>query len=360
MMIGKTKLIPENVAPQGAERITAMDREGNEIGKIPLGRLSPPNGKLSFRFLVISDTHLNTIAYWDRIQSFKEVLAYANQDPDCNFIVVCGDLVDNGQDQTQIANYKSVVMSAMEKPVYSIAGNHDAMWGYPTDDFMENYTGYPFYYAVAKTADKANRIYANEALSDSDLLIFLGYNGKDHSDGNGDWKGGEQFSEDELAWFETIMATNVKKRRIVFIHPYIPNGSGNPPLAADSPKSEPPDIWTKNVGVPTDTGASFLSILDAYPGAFLFHGHSHYRFQTQEEESKAIIHKPNNESYISIHVPSLTKLRDIQNGWRIDLDSSSENYGGEGYVVDVYPDCIYLRGRDFINSRWVGIGTYCV
>jgi hypothetical protein len=31
---------------------------------------------------------------------------------------------------------------------------------------------------------------------------------------------------------------------------------------------------------------------------------------------------------------------------------------GYGCLVDVYPDCIYLRGRDFVRNEWVGIGSY--
>jgi hypothetical protein len=268
-----------------------------------------------------------------------------------------GVLAENGTYIDYTPMYADAI-KVSNKPVYSIAGNHDAIWGYPTDDRMESYTGYPFYYAVAKTADETNRVYANAAITETDLLIFLGHYGKDHSGGNGDWRGGEQFSVDELAWFEALLADNTDKRRMVFIHPYITGGAGDLPLVDDSPKDKPPDLWTKKPGVTTDSGVDFLSILAKYPGVILFNGHSHYRFRTQEEQSKAVIYKPADGSYTSIHVPSPTKLRDVQNGWRIDLAPSNEDYAGEGYIVDVYTDYIHLRGRDFINDDWVGIGTY--
>ena len=373
MRIEYTHLIPENIAPKGATRIVVMkmDENGNpvkEVCSIPAARfggLTPPEGKPAYRFIVTSDPHLNTSIYTDRTEGYKSVLTYANQDEDCKFTVVCGDLVDNGLVQDQTDNYCAVVKSTAQKPVYAIAGNHDTIWGYPTDEHMESYTvdctghGYPHYYAVAHTADKANRVYGNADVTEGDLLIFLGHYGKDHSGGGGDWRGGEQFSADELAWFESVMAANQDKRRMIFIHPYIPDTAGDPPLTI-TPPNEPPDLWTKKSTITTDAGADFLQILDRYPGALVINGHSHYRFRTQEEQSTAIVYKPPSGNYIIIHSPSPNKLRDVRSGKRRDLIPTDADYGGEGFIVDVYDDCTYFRGRDFVNHVWVGIGTYLI
>lgn len=355
-----THLIPENVAPLGATEIifTNGTKEICDIPAARFGWLTPPAGNLTTRYLVLSDIHIGTA----RAADFQAALDFAESDPACKFVVICGDLVNDGADDTQRTTYKTMI-SAMTKPVYSIAGNHDTIWGYPTDEHMKSYTvdctghGYPLYYAVAKNADTANRVYANEDVPDDLLLICLGHYGKDHSGGNGDWRGGEQFSAEELAWFESIMSANPNKRRRVFIHPYIPDTAGNPPLTV-TPPNRPPNLWEKKDTVSTDAGADFLRILDSYPGAVVVNGHSHYRFCTQEEQSTAIVYKPPSGNYTIIHTPSTTKLRDVRNGQRKDLTPSDADYGGEGYVVDEHEDCTHFRGRDFVNGKWVGLGTY--
>lgn len=354
-MQATTKLIKQNAALRGAKKFVVKTADGTKIGDIPLGSKAHPAGDPDCRVIVVSDIHIGLA---DTSDVFEDILAYADADPLCKAVIVCGDLINNGLVADQRTDYYDLIYSA-STPVYSIAGNHDTIWGYPTDEHMEDYTEFPLYYAVSKTANEANRIYANDGLPDNTLLICLGHYGKDHSgNANGDWRGGEQFSPAELAWFESIMASNADKRRIVFMHPYIPDGAGDPPLAADSPKGETANLWTKNPAVSTDAGADFLAILARYPGALVLNGHSHYRFRTQEEQSHAVIFEPADGSYISIHVPSATKLRDVQSGWRVDIDKSSADYGGEGFVVDFYPDCIHLCGRDFIRGKWVGIGTY--
>lgn len=353
-----THFIPENVAPAGATHIVVLDSGNKDAGKIPLGGLAPPTGKLRLRFCVISDLHITYVGENpEREALVKKTLEYVDADEDCAFTVVCGDLVDSGSAQSHRDNYKRLAGVA-QKPVYAISGNHDTIWGYPTDNYMESYTGMPLYYAVANTADNDRRIYGNASVPDGYMLFFLGHYGKDHNL-NGYWKGGEPFSAEELAWLESTMAAYPDKRRIIFIHPYIPGGAGDINLTV-TPPSRPPNLWTPSGGITTDTGADFLAILARYPGAGVFTGHSHYRYRTQEVESDAIIHHPADDSYIDAHVPSLTKLRDAINGQRVDLKNGDADYGGEGYIVDVYDEYLYLRGRDFINEKWVGIGTYLI
>ncbi len=349
-----THFIPENIAPVGVQKIGVYNGK-KRVCDVSLGRLTPPQGTPLYSFCVLADTHLDADRQDEKVTLFERALEYVNGDHNCKFTVVCGDLVDNGLLDIQAENYKAVVGETAKKPVYSISGNHDTIWGYPTDARMESYTGYPLYYAVAKTGEISGRIYANADISESDLLIFLGYYGKDHSGGNGDWRGGEQFSAEELTWLESTLSDNVDKRCFIFIHPYIPGGAGNPPLTV-TPPNPPPDLWTKKSNVTTDAGADFLTILARYPETLLFNGHSHYRYRTQEEESKAVVYVA--DGYTSIHVPSVTRLRDVENGKRKDLTVSDSDYGGEGYIVDVYSDYICLRGRDFWKGDWSVIGTY--
>lgn len=599
-----THFIPENVAPAWAKHILMLDSGGKEADKIPLGGLAPPTGKPISRICVLADLHMTYQGqHPDRDAVVAKALEYVDNE-DIAFTVICGDLVDSGSAKSHRDNYERVV-GAAQKPVYAISGNHDTVWGYPTDEHMISYTGYPLYYAVAKTdtiptkpvkmyatapvkhgiindelwingvmqtayklvefegafyfisdgnkiarsesftltdaviggltypdgtpipagkysfdadgkmiyrngiyndqiyinnvlqtayklvaldgdfyfisdenkiarstnitltvsniggltfsdgtaiptgehyfgadgkltyrhgiygdqiyinnvlqtayklvayggniyfvgdgdkivkdttitltddqiggltypdgtpikagdryfdenghmdltppVDTVTRVFANSDLPEGVILIFLGHYGKDHTL-NGGWRGGEPFSAEELSWLNNLLAANVGKRVIIFMHPYIPGGAGDIDLTV-TPPSKPPNLWTPSGGITTDTGADFLAILARYPGAVVFNGHSHYRFRTQAVESDAIIHHPDDDSYISVLVPSLTKLRKVINGQRVTLKSGDADYGGEGYIVDLYDNYIYLRGRDFVNEKWVGIGTYLI
>ena len=55
----------------------------------------------------------------------------------------------------------------------------------------------------------------------------------------------------------------------------------------------------------------------------------------------------------AIHIPSLGRPRDIIDGELIYAPSESQ-----GYIVDVYDDCIVLNGMDLINNQHVPLGVF--
>lgn len=100
-----------------------------------------------------------------------------------------------------------------------------------------------------------------------------------------------------------------------------------------------------------------MNLLKHYKNTILFHGHSHTRFWLQELDEKA--NYSNADGYRSAHIPSLAVPRDLA-----ESGTSLENVyaESEGYIVDVYDDCIVLNGRDFIDNEKDGhllpIATY--
>jgi hypothetical protein len=40
------------------------------------------------------------------------------------------------------------------------------------------------------------------------------------------------------------------------------------------------------------------------------------------------------------------------------LESVNDNVASQGYVVDVYDDCIVLNGMDLINNEYIPLGVY--
>lgn len=322
--------IPENIAPAGAKKIVVYDSSGNRVCDIALGRMTPPTKERQYSFCALADIHLT---YDTANTDFQRALTYAEEN--CDFTCIAGDLTNTGADESQMALFKNHVDTyAPTKPVYAITGNHENYNGY-CDKYLEKYTGQPLYYSFTKG---------------DDVFIMVGHYGAYAGDGIG-WLSTEFVSTEELQWLYETLEANRNKRCFIFNH-VLPHehGVGNPNnLYVTAGK---PLLWYTNDG---GIGQAFMSLLKHYKNSILFHGHSHTRFWLQELDDKA--NYSSADGYKSVHIPSLSVPRD-PNGTKLsDIYAESE-----GYIVDVYDDCIVLNGRDFIDNDADGhilpIATY--
>lgn len=304
-------LIPENVALSGTRRIGIYDKNGNRVGQIPLGTLTPPNpGKKQYSFGALSDVH---IVYQTAASDFKKALTYLNDDIDVAFTCIAGDLTDNGKAE-QLAQYKAVVDTySPDTPVYAIAGNHEAYSTQPT--LIEQYTGKPLYYSFEY---------------DNDVFLMLGCYS---------WANDGIFTKEYLQWIYETLEANRNKRCFIFEHVFPWGDSGNP----DGLYSFDMFSGTK--------GSVFQSLLKHYKNTVFFHGHSHTKFYLQEVDEKA--NYSDALGYRSVHIPSLAVPRDIVGSALSNIYADSE-----GYVVDVYENGIHLRGRDFVKGEFLPIASY--
>jgi hypothetical protein len=92
-------------------------------------------------------------------------------------------------------------------------------------------------------------------------------------------------------------------------------------------------------------------MLKHYKNTVLFHGHTHVKFETQEQDEEAVYSKA--DGFHSVHVPSLGSPRDVVDGGLVNRPDE-----GQGFIVDVYSDCVVLNGMDFISEKPVPIGIY--
>lgn len=320
--------IPENIAPVGTQKIGVYNN-GRKIYSIPLGRLNSSLNETDklYSFCALADVH---ITYDTANEDFQRALIYA--EANCDFTCVAGDLTDNATIESQLATYKSVIDSyAPTKPVYSITGNHEN-YSNKCKDYLEKYTGHPLYYSFTKG---------------DDVFIMVGHYGAYAGDGIG-WLSTDFVSAEELQWLYETLETNRNKRCFVFHH-ILPHqhGVGNPNNLYNSAL-----IWKVNDG---GVGQCFINLLKHYKNTIFFHGHSHTMFGLQELDKKANYSDAN--GYKSVHIPSLSVPRDVINGTLDKVYAESE-----GYIVDVYDNCIILNGRDFIDNDSDGhllpIATY--
>lgn len=326
-----THFIPENTAPVGARKIGVYDGNRKLVYSVPLGRLAPSLGEKLYSFCALADVH---VTYDTANEDFQRALTYA--EANCDFTCVAGDLVDNGAIESQLATYKSIVDTySPTKPVYAITGNHENYSG-SSKNYMQNYTGQPLYYSFAKG---------------NDVFIMVGHYG---SYGNSGWQPTNTWSTEELQWLYETLEANRNKRCFVFTHvlPYA-HGVGNPNNLYGI-RSSAARLWEVSDG---GIGQLFINLLRHYKNTILFHGHSHTQFKLQEIDGKA--NYSSADGYRSIHIPSLSVPRDIADDGTALTDVFAES---EGYIVDVYDDCIVLNGRDFIDNDADGhilpIATY--
>ena len=323
-----TPLIPENVAPIGAKRITVHDSSGNRVGGIPLGHFARPTAEPLYRFCALADVHIQSDTATD---DFARALAYA--DEHCAFTCIAGDLTNQGIHDDYLP-YQNIV-TAHQKPVYAMAGNHEH-YSVRDPNWLLNATGKPLYYSFA---------YGD------DVFIMVGHFGG-YDDSIGNWRVNDFVSTEELKWLYETLEDNYNKRCFVFIHVLpIAHGVGDPCGLYTKRNPAVSGLWDVRDGV----GKAVIDLLRHYKNTILFHGHSHTMLGLQEDDPKA--NYSDVDGYRSVHIPSLAVPRDEVNSALKDFSAESE-----GYIVDVYDGYIILNGRDFIggdgDGHWIPLGTY--
>lgn len=329
-----TKLISQNIAPLGTRRIAIYDKQGNRVGQLPLGSLTPPiPGKKLYSFGAVSDIHLQ----YDTAQNdFRTALEYLNNKEDVEFTCICGDLTSNGT-AAELQVYKNYIDTySADTPVYAISGNHEtpvvdndikeeSLVNGLDFDALRPYTGQGLYYSFTRG---------------DDVYIMVG---------QWAWSYIWPFSIAEMQWLYETLEANRNKRCFVFQHLLSYDGCGNPyPNANPSTDILGCENTSRFSNVP---GRIFLSLMRHYKNCIWFHGHSHTTFNCQEDNPMA-----NYDNYYgihSVHIPSLSVAKEYVGSAYEKLYAYSE-----GYVVDVYENGIHLRGRDFVKGEFLPIASY--
>ena len=324
--------IPQNTAPKGATKIGVYDSNGNRIMTIPLGGLTPPSSEKLYSFGLVSDMHLypHAAVAWTPETKFDNALTFF-ESWGCAFCAHAGDIsqtglyresAPNNLDVGQFAAYKEVCNKHPNLPVYGICGNHESYVNPISGNLTElkTYTGNDLYYKVE---------YKN------DVFIFCGQPAAT-----------TPMSDEAFTFLSDTLSANSGKRCFVFVHPVWNDDSGDACGVYSGHSGLGGTLlssWSK--------GSSLKDLLQQYPKAVLFHGHTHIKFEEQAKDKD--LNYTNKNGFHSVHIPSLSRPRDIIDGTLVYAESESQ-----GYIVDVYADCIVLNGMDFINNQPVPLGVY--
>ncbi len=104
-------------------------------------------------FVQVCDTQLGMGGYDEDKARFRAAVKAINA-MDVNWVVICGDLVDNGGDEKAIADFREIV-ETFTVPCYLAPGNHD-VGGVPTEATLARYRKAhgPDYFAVENSGFK--------------------------------------------------------------------------------------------------------------------------------------------------------------------------------------------------------------
>lgn len=335
-------LIKQNIATVGASSIEITSPSGRCVGRCPLGHLSIPSEEIKlYSFLAIADSHLagSDTTSGDSYVDLKRALQYG-KDNGVAFACVCGDVIDTGTNEWYYQQAKAI-RDGYDIPVYYVTGNHEAFPTSTIDNVNVDYV--ESYYTLSSVGADAHPLYYSFTQGD-DVFIMLG----EYSSGQT-----TLFADGELDFLEDTLDANRNKRCFVFFHPF----------SCDDGDSGLPYKEFYNFDLlETDPGNSkerFLNLLKHYKNCIWFHGHSHANFELQRMTKNTVY--SDTCGYRSVHIPSITKPKTAT-----EADKEAGNAGtavdaeSQGYIVDVYPNAIHLRGRDFVSGEFLPIASYWI
>lgn len=182
---------------------------------------------------------------------------------------------------------------------------------------LQTYTGHGLYYTVQQG---------------NDLFIFIGQPANSSPTMN----------DEEFIWFKNLLETNPDKRCHIFTHFFVANDSGSTK-----------NCYTCYFG---SHEAEFKTLMENHGKAIYYHGHSHIKFECQELDKTTNYTEKND--FPSVHIPSIGESRNVVLQADGTYKRVSEGLCSQGYIVDVYDDCVVYNGMDFINNKPVPTGVF--
>jgi hypothetical protein len=317
------------VYPAGAMRIVAFARSWGDLASVgsasvdldPAGRL--PDSPLRFSFQVLSDLHITSdpshLHTLHLVAALQDILV---TDPGSAAIFTVGDNTDHGIEsewklfQSTIA----AVLNGGKPPLYATLGNHDVGPGSGPGDPV----------ALYRTYTGAPGIFYRVEIEGLTFLVLA-------SGSTGAGSGSAEIGQDQLTWLsdELDQASRKGGPIFVFLHqPMTDTVSGS--LYSVDPQVQ---VWA---GVVQEK--EIRSLLDRYPQAMLFTGHSHWQFDSLQP---LLLSDGSTANYLNS--ASVAYL------W---TDANQELEGSEGYFVEVHDDYVLVRGRDFVGRQWASIAQF--
>lgn len=289
-----------------------------------------------YTFGVVSDLHFGSS---NAVQGFTSALDYL-ENAGVSFVLTAGDNTCGGA----AAEWNLLAQTYAEYdavPLWFTLGNHDALaWNLSVtpDVAMKNlkrafpYFGtetHPYGDDFKMTLSSQNPDYDYSVAYQGDLYLFMGIGAasNDSEDKNID----QRLSDTQLEWLEEELTSyyggeNPGNAFLIF-HYYTLEGGM---------KVREGTEWNK------ESSKKLHALLNKFPGLIYFNGHNHHTFDAEPISYGGV--------YASLHVPSLA--------YGGVLNGEGHTNGCEGYLVEVYDDCVLVTGVDFTNGTFYSCATF--
>ena len=299
-----------------ASAITDMgvDTSNTDSFEIMANKIRQIIGNISeqplYKFGLLSDVHVDGDGT-DTAHSISDLTNAISflQNAGADFIAYCGDMAYDGRDE----DYTSLktCLDTSTVPNYCIRGNHDA---YSLANGYASATGCEDDYIITQG---------------NDLLIFMSCADKNHGTGG--------LTTAKLDWLENLLQNNTNTRVFLFYHYFVEGTSGNGN-----------GIYSGNTLDPSNAIVlRFINMVKQYSNLIYCNGHSHIRFNIQDQDAHANYYHNDGECYY-IHIPSTSRPRYLSGDTVADY-----NEGSEGYLVEVYVNKVVFKPIDFIASEYL-------
>ncbi len=320
---GSKQLNNNTMIPSGATRLYAFAvYDGRTLSpdsayaELPAGIAAVEEEPL-YSFQVFSDTHLQSDPNHLHNQHLRMALADIEKtDPDSIAIFNVGDVADTGAVE-QYRQYNEIVNSFSGIPyIYCTPGNHDLKgsdYNKEIGDFLEG--------------TNAPSTYYSEKIGDA-TFIMLGSQIVEPADCHA------QLNDDQLEFLkaELAKASDGMNPIFVFLHQ---------PLYNTVSGTLPGQNWD---GIYQDQ--ELREIFKQYPQVIFITGHTHW-----ELDSKSPMYAGNGVDANMFNDASVGYL------WK---DDNTGKEGSQGYYVEVYANKVLVRGRDFVNAKWIPNAQFIV
>lgn len=269
-------------------------------------------------FVVLSDIHISQNSQYINNRNYARAIQDVIQNmPGIQAVVYSGDVTHNGKAKEYAVLARLLRQYGGRLPAqYLIPGNHDVAlnekdWAEQIGYFLE-YTGMPgtsYRFAIGgKTA------------------LCLG-SGAEVPAGDMD---SVSFSAQQLEWLAAQLAdaaqSDPESSIFVFLHQ---------PLQNTLTGTEASAILEND---------ALRAILDQYPQAVVFSGHSHAALNSEKP-----VYDGNGFGASMVHSGSVSAL------WDFSLSGTGKaKSGSQGILVEVSASCIRIRSRNFQTGKWMG------
>ncbi len=336
-------LVKNTLIPVGAKKLIvyAANSYGVSSGfaSVDLGDAGSYDfGDPLYTFDIVTDTHVTTDQSNIKNKNFLTMLKdVVKVDPDSETLVVIGDMTDTG--------YESEYQNLMSM-YNSVSGAPNMLWAIGNHDFTLNRGNYTTQTNLFYKYAKVDNVYYDKWIQ-GNHFIFLGSEAVDTAEGIN-----AIITDAQLNWLESKLAENYIPGKPIFVycHQAIYNTVAG---------SLPGQGWDGIGDEGTDADASeqrLKAILAKYPEAMYFTGHSHW-----ELNSVGTMYEGNSSMCTAFNAGSAGYLwTSYGNTYSGGYYYSDDHGGSQGFVVEVYRDKVVVRGRDFVEGKWMPSATFCV